>query len=210
MTDATSTSIDYVGSQGFVTTLGTDYDGIGGVYFVNITRSGTGVNWTMDIWTNYSTPKANLIINSVEPQSLTSSAGSTILADIEINNTGTLLAPASTLTAWLSVDGALSDLDLELGNISIPSLDINESQMVQFSGSVPASAQGGNYTFIVMADSDELLDEKSEADNEASANESILVDQKATACPTQNDGMSGSDAGEDETGAALLLSLIHI
>ena len=204
LTDASSTSIDYVGSQGFVTTLGTDYDGIGGVYFVNITRSGTGVNWTMDIWTNYSTPKANLIINSVEPQSLTSSAGSTVLADIEINNTGTLLAPASTLTAWLSVDGALSDLDLELGNISIPSLDINESQMVQFSGSVPASAQGGNYTFIVMADSDELIDEKSEDDNEASANESILVDQKATACPTQNDGMSGSDAGEDETGAALL------
>ena len=204
LTDAASTSVNYVGSSGLVTTLGTDYDGIGGVYFVNISRSGTGVNWTMDVWTNYSTPKANLAVTSVEPQSLTSSAGATLLADIEVINKGTLLAPASTITAWLSVDGTLSDLDLELGNMSIPSLDINESQILQFSGTVPASAQGGNYTLIVMSDSDELIDEKSEDDNEAAANESILVDQKATACPTQNDGMSGSDAGEDETGAAFL------
>jgi hypothetical protein len=164
LTDAASTSVNYVGSSGLVTTLGTDYDGIGGMYFVNISRSGTGVNWTMDVWTNYSTPKANLAVTSVEPQSLTSSAGATLLADIEVINKGTLLAPASTITAWLSVDGTLSDLDLELGNMSIPSLDINESQILQFSGTVPASAQGGNYTLIVMSDSDELIDEKSEDD----------------------------------------------
>ena len=204
LTDGASTTVDYVGTSGFVTTLGTDYDGIGGVYFVNISRSGTGVNWTMDVWTNYSTPKANLVINSIDPQSLTSSAGATLLADIEVNNTGTLLAPTSTLTAWLSVDGTLSDLDLELGNITVPSLDINESQILQFSGSVPSSAQGGNYTFIVMIDSNELIDEKSEADNEAAAEDNILVDAKATACPTQDDGMSGSDTGEDETGAYFL------
>ena len=36
LTDAASTSVNYVGSSGLVTTLGTDYDGLGGVYFVNI------------------------------------------------------------------------------------------------------------------------------------------------------------------------------
>mgnify|MGYP006075945671 CR=1 FL=1 len=203
LTDAADSMVDYVGSDGFVTTLGTTYDGIGGTYFLNVSMSGTGVNWTLDVWTNYSTPQSNLVIESIDAPA-TASAGSLISFEVEINNTGTLLAPTSMLTAWLSVDGALSDLDLELGNETAPSLDINESQMIQFSVTVPASAQGGNYTLIVMVDSDELIDEKSEFDNEGSPVEEILVDQKATSCPTQDDAMSGSDAGSDANGAYFL------
>ena len=193
-------SVDYVGTSGFVSTLATDYDGIGGTYFLNISYSGTGVNWTLDVWTNYSTPEPNLIINSIDAP-VTANAGTSFTFEVDVNNTGTLAAPTSTLTAWISVDGALSDLDMELGNASVPALDVNISQMVQLTGTIPANAQGGNYTLIVMVDSDEVIDEKSEFDNEGYAEEEVLVDVKATACPTQDDAGSGSDAGSDENGA---------
>ena len=203
LTDSGATTVDYVGTSGFVSTLATDYDGIGGTYFLNLSYSGTGVNWTLDVWTNYSTPEPNLIINSIDAPDV-GSAGASYTFEVDVNNTGTLLSPSSVLTAWLSVDGALSDLDIELANTTVPSLDINESQMVQVTGTIPANAQGGNYTLIVMVDSDELIDEKSEFDNEDSAEDLVLVDVKATACPTQDDAGSGSDAGSDENGAYFL------
>ena len=132
-------------------------------------------------------------------------AGSNLVVDVVVNNTGSLLAPASTLSAWLSVDGALSvDWDLPLGNTSVPSIDANQSDTVQFSGTIPANAQGGNYSVIVMVDSDELIDERNELDNEGMAEDELLVDQKATACPAQDDGGSGGDAGGDENTAYLL------
>jgi hypothetical protein len=144
-----------------------------------------------------------LIINSIDAPDA-ASAGTSYTFEVDVNNTGTLLSPSSVLTAWLSVDGTLSDLDIELANTTVPSLDINESQMVQVTGTIPANAQGGNYTLIVMVDSDELIDEKSEFDNEDSAEDLVLVDVKATACPTQDDAGSGSDAGSDENGAYFL------
>lgn len=204
LTTSNDDTVDYVGTQGFVTTKTDDYDGVEDTYFLNISRSGTAVNWTLDVWTNYSAPSANLIVSDVSAPT-TGVAGSNLVVDVVVNNTGSLLAPASTLSAWLSVDGALSvDWDLPLGNTSVPSIDANQSDTVQFSGTIPANAQGGNYSVIVMVDSDELIDERNELDNEGMAEDELLVDQKATACPTQDDGGSGGDAGGDENTAYLL------
>ena len=207
LTDSNSAEVDsstaFFGGDAIVTSSGGDFDGIGGTYFVNLSRSGTGVNWTLEVWTNYSTPKANLVIeNSSSP--LQASAGDTIDIDVEILNSGTIPSPASLLTAWLSVDIGLADHDVELGNLTLPSLDVNVSDMYQLSVTVPASTTGGNYSIIVMVDSDEQIDEKSEDDNMVLTPEEILIDTKETSCLAQNDASSGSDVGEDESTALAL------
>ena len=196
LTNAASTNIDSVGSSGFVTTVGTDYQGYGGVYFVNISRSGTGVNWTMDVWTNYSAPKANLVIDNATSFA-TTSAGSTIPIDIEASNTGILAAPSTLVSVLLSVDVGLADHDIEIGNTTIPSLDSNESGMYQISVVIPQNTPGGNYSLLIVADFDEQIDETNEEDNVFAIEEEILIDTKATSCPTQDDAGQGSDAGGD-------------
>ena len=51
LTTSNDDTVDYVGTQGFVTTKTDDYDGVEDTYFLNISRSGTAVNWTLDVWT---------------------------------------------------------------------------------------------------------------------------------------------------------------
>ena len=199
--------IDYAYSfgatDGSVSTFATSYDGVGGTYYVNLSRSGTGVDWTLDIWTNYSTPAANLVIENITAP-LAASAGNSITLDVEVNNSGTQIAPASLLTAWISVDGELADHDVEIGNMSISALDINESGIFQLSLIIPSNTPGGNYSILAMIDSDEQIDEKSESDNTGESFELILIDSKATSCPAQDDAMSGGDAGEDEATSVYL------
>ena len=200
LADGSLNSVDYAYSfgstEGSVTTFATSYDGVGGTYYVNLSRSGTGVNWTLDVWTNYSAPSPNLIIENVTAP-LASSAGSSITVNVEVNNTGTQIASASLLTAWLSVDNTLADHDVEIGNMSISSLDINETGLFQLSLIIPSNTLGGNYSILAMIDSDEQIDEKSESDNTGDSFELILIDTKATSCPSQDDAMSGGDAGGD-------------
>ena len=190
-------SAAFAGNDGSVSSLGTTFDGIGGTYYVNLSRSGTGVNWTLDVWTNYSTPAPNLLIENITGP-LSANTGDSITYDVEVNNTGTQLAPTSLLTAWLSVDGGLADHDIEIGNMSISALDINETGIFQLMVTIPSYVQGGNYTIIAMVDSDEQIDEKSDSDNTGNSFNQLLVDSKATSCPVQDDAMSGGDAGSDE------------
>ena len=189
-------SASFGGNDGAVSSLGTSYDGLSGTYYVNLSRSGTGVNWTLDIWTNYSSPAPNLVIENITAP-LTTNAGNSITVDVEVNNTGTLLASSSLLTAWLSVDGGLADHDVEIGNMSIAALDINETDIFQLMVTIPANAQGGNYSIIAMVDSDEQITEKNEMDNTDISFNLLLVDSKATSCPVQDDAASGVDVGED-------------
>ncbi len=207
LTDSNSAEVDsstaFFGGDATVTSSEGAFDGIGGTYYINLSRSGTGVNWTLEVWTNYSTPKANLVIeNSSSP--LQASAGDTIDIDVEVLNSGTIPAPASILTAWLSVDIGLADHDVELGNLTLPSIDVNVSDMYQLSVTVPASTTGGNYSIIVMVDSDEQIDEKIEDDNMVLTPDEILIDTKEVSCASQDDAASGGDAGEDESTAIVL------
>ena len=194
--DYVDSSASFSGNEGIVSTLGTSYDGMAGTYYVNLSRTGTGVNWTLDVWTNYSTPAPNLVIENITAP-LTANAGNSIAVNVEVNNTGTQLAPASLLTAWLSVDGALADHDVEIGNMSLAALDVNETDIFQLMVTLPANAQGGNYSIIAMVDSDEQINEKNEMDNTDISFNLLLVDSKATSCPAQDDAQSGGDAGDD-------------
>lgn len=196
-------SASFGGNEGLVSSLGTTYDGVAGTYYVNLSRSGTGVNWTLDVWTNYSSPAPNLVIENLSG-SLSATAGGGVIFDVEVNNTGTMLSPAALVTAWLSVDGGLADHDVEIGNMSIAALDINETGIFQLSATIPSSAQGGNYTVIAMVDSDEQIDEKNEDDNLGYSFEELLIDTKATSCPAQDDAMSGGDVGDDVASAYFL------
>lgn len=196
-------SASFGGNEGLVSSLGTMYDGVAGTYYVNLSRSGTGVNWTLDVWTNYSSPAPNLVIENLSG-SLTGTAGGGVVFDVEVNNTGTMLAPAALVTAWLSVDGGFADHDVEIGNMSIAALDINESGVFQLTATIPSNAQGGNYTVIAMVDSDEQIDEKNEDDNLGYSFEQLLVDTKATSCPVQDDAMSGGDVGDDAASSYFL------
>ena len=196
-------SASFGGNEGLVSSLGTTYDGVAGTYYVNLSRSGTGVNWTLDVWTNYSSPAPNLVIENLSG-SLSATAGGGVIFDVEVNNTGTMLSPAALVTAWLSVDGGLADHDVEIGNMSIAALDINETGIFQLSATIPTSAQGGNYTVIAMVDSDEQIDEKNEDDNLGYSFEELLIDTKATSCPAQDDAMSGGDVGDDVASAYFL------
>ena len=196
-------SASFGGNEGLVSSLGTTYDGVAGTYYVNLSRSGTGVNWTLDVWTNYSSPAPNLVIENLSG-SLSATAGGGVIFDVEVNNTGTMLSPAALVTAWLSVDGGLADHDVEIGNMSIAALDVNETGIFQLSATIPSTAQGGNYTVIAMVDSDEQIDEKNEDDNLGYSFEELLIDTKATSCPAQDDAMSGGDVGDDVASAYFL------
>ena len=191
------------GNDGVVSSIGTTFDGIAGTYYVNLSRSGTGVNWTLDVWTNYSAPAPNLVIENLSG-SISGTAGGGVILDVEVNNTGTMLAPSSLVTAWLSVDRGLADHDVEIGNVSISALDVNESGTFQLTASLPSNVQGGNYSIIAMVDSDEQIDEKNEDDNLGVSFDELLIDSKATSCPAQNDAMSGGDAGGDAASSYFL------
>ena len=202
--NSVDSDVVYFGGSGGVSTVGSSYDGIGDSYYVNLSRSGTGVNWTMDVWTNYSTPKANLVIDNATSFT-TSSSGSNVAVDFEASNLGRLAASSALVSVLLSVDSGLADHDIEIGNTTIPALDINESGMYQLTVVIPTSTPGGNYTLIVVADYDEQIDELNEEDNSFAIEDEILIDTKATSCPAQNDaieaGITSGDAGGDAASA---------
>ena len=180
----------------FTTTKGTNYDGVGGTYYLNMSSTGEAVDWTMQVWTNYSSPQADLIISQVSgPQNV--AAGSTISIDVIVNNTGTSGALSPLVSVFLSVDDNFADHDIEIGNISAGFIDVNQSQIVPIQATIPAGLQGGNYSLVAFVDYDEQISEKNEDNNFNFALDEVLVDTKATTCPPQDDAATGSDAGAD-------------
>ncbi|MDE0557961.1 MAG: hypothetical protein OSB30_05765 [Candidatus Poseidoniaceae archaeon] len=178
------------------TTLGTMFDGTGGTYFVNMSSTEDAVDWTMYVWTNYSTPLPDLIISEVSGP-LNAAAGNPISIDVIINNTGTSGALSPLVSVFLSVDDEFADHDIEIGNLSAGFIDANQSQLVQIQATIPAGLQGGNYSLIAVVDYDEQIVEKSEENNIGFAVDQLLVDTMATSCSSQDDAASGNDAGAD-------------
>lgn len=202
MLDAELTLANNIVDSGFgwgnntlkATTLGTIFDGTGGTYFVNMSSTGDAVDWTMYVWTNYSTPLPDLIISEVSGP-LNAAAGNTVSVDVVVNNTGTSGALSPLVSVFLSVDDEFADHDIEIGNISAGFIDVNQSQLVQIQATIPAGLQGGNYSLIAVVDHKEQIIEKTEDNNINFAIEQLLVDTMATSCSSQDDAASGSDVG---------------
>lgn len=186
-----------------ITTEGsTDYDATGGTFYLNISHSEGVGNYTLDVWTNYSVPKANLYFEEVSGP-LSANPGDTITISGILGNNGNLdLSNSTKVSAWLSVSDDWSEHDHEIGNTTISSLGINQTQSVQVSGAIPADIIEGNYSLLMLVDEDEMLDEKNEDDNEGLAEDLITIGTYPTSCPSsQNDALSGGDAGNDANNA---------
>ena len=185
-----------------VTTEGTDdYDATGGTFYLNVTHDEGIGNYTIDIWTNYSIPKSNMYFEEVSGPTSSNPGDSITVSGILGNNGNIDLNQSVTVSAWLSVSPDWSTLDHEIGNTTISTLAVNQTQNVQVSGVIPSLIIEGNYTLIMLVDNEELLDEKNEDDNELSAEDLIMVGNYPTACSSQNDALSGGDAGNDANSA---------
>lgn len=179
-----------------ISSLGSSYDGIGGTYYLNLSRSGDAVDWTMNVWTNYSIPQPDLFISEISGPT-NAAAGNPVSIDVIVNNSGTSGAASPLVSVYLSVDDELAEHDIEIGNFSAGFIDVNQSQLVQIQGMIPANLQGGNYSLLAVVDHDEKIAEKNEENNVIVAEDEILIDSKATSCPSQDDAASGGDAGSD-------------
>lgn len=185
-----------------VSTEGTDdYDATGGTFYLNVTHDEGAGNYTIDVWTNYSVPKANMYFEEVSGPT-TSNPGDSITVSGIMGNDGNIdLNQSVTVSAWLSVSNDWTNLDHEIGNTTISSLSVNQTQNVQVSGTIPSFIIEGNYSLIMLVDHEELLDEKNEDDNEMAAEDLIMVGNYPTSCSGQNDALSGGDAGNDANSA---------
>ena len=188
-----NTTVKEITSEG-----STDYDATGGIFYLNISHSEGVGNYTLDVWTNYSVPKTNLYFEEVSGP-LSANPGDTMTISGILGNNGNLdLSNSTKVSAWLSVSDDWSEHDHEIGNTTISSLGINQTQSVQVSGAIPTDIIEGNYSLIMLVDEDEILDEKNEDDNEDMAEDLITIGTYPTSCPTsQNDALSGGDAGND-------------
>ncbi|RZD47281.1 MAG: hypothetical protein CXT68_04465 [Methanobacteriota archaeon] len=182
-------------------TSGGDYDGDGGTFFVNISHSEGAGNYTLDVWTNYSAPAPNLFVEDVSGP-LTSNPGDSITIDFDISNDGKVdLSNSALVSAWLSVSTDWSEYDHEIGNTTISSVVVNGTTNGQINGLVPQDIIEGNYSIIVIVDGDEMIDEVNDDDNTGIADDQVQIGSIPSGCSSQNDALSGGDAGNDANNA---------
>lgn len=183
-------------------TSSTTWDGVNGTYFVNVSQWSGVSNYTLKVWTNFSVPAANLVIDSTSVPSA-ANHGDTITIDVTVNNTGTLdTAEVFSLKIWLSVDWGESWVDHQIANHSINGAIVNMSQVISVNAQIPYDLIGGKYRIFFELDSENVVDEKSEVDNTDMAANQITIGTIITSCPSsQDDGGSGGDAGANSPGA---------
>mgnify|MGYP003306695891 CR=1 FL=1 len=103
----------------------TDYEGVGGTYYINVSHYSGVSNYTLDVWTNQSIPAPDYTIDTV------TSAGSGMPGDsfdvtAVLENEGTVDGVASVaLTAILSVNTGVQWYDHEIGSISTSGIPMN-------------------------------------------------------------------------------------
>ncbi len=181
-------------------------DPLESVFFMSGNTSGNyfvWVNWWtgdgtygLDIWTNSSSPKSDLTVDSVVGPS-TANQGSTVQIDFTVNNIG----PAATNSSYdipiiLSTDTIYDSLDTLL-NVQIqgPTLSSGASQNMSEFVTIPTTLTSGNYYWIVWADGWGNLTEEDELNNN---DYSILATSIGNVTP-QNDGGSGADFPNNAT-----------
>ena len=179
----------------------TDYEGVGGTYYINVSHYSGISNYTLDVWTNQSIPAPDYTIDTV------TSAGSGIPGDsfdvtAVLENEGTVDGVASVaLTAILSVNTGVQWYDHEIGSTTTSGIPMNTNTSVTIPSTIPADIVEGGYYLYVVADQDDLILERDEDNNQQSRSGQFTVGNAETACASQNDAGMGGDAGNDTTGA---------
>ena len=182
-----------------VTSQDSSVENLAGTYYVNVTHFAGSGNYSMDVWTNFSVPIPNLAVDNVTFNQA-ANPGDVVPFDVTVINDGTQdLSDAFMAEVILSVDLGNTWVDHNLGNATWSNgLAINATQVVTVNGVIPTNIVEGEYNVFVVLDSDEMIEEKRETDNEVIAENTLTVGNGVNACPTpQDDASTGADIGED-------------
>ena len=179
----------------------TDYEGVGGTYYVNVSHYSGVSNYTLDVWTNQSIPAPDYTIDTV------TSAGSGQPGDMfdvtaVLENEGTVDGVSSVdLTVILSVNTGVDWYDHEIGSTTTSGIPVDTNTSVTISSTIPADIVEGGYYLYVVADQDDLILERDEENNQQTRSGQFTVGNAETSCATQNDAGMGGDAANNSAGA---------
>tara|TARA_Y100000994_G_scaffold192084_1_gene161311 strand:- start:801 stop:3359 length:2559 start_codon:yes stop_codon:yes gene_type:complete len=174
----------------------TAWEGVGDTYYVNVSHYSGVSNYTLDVWTNYSIPAPDLLIESVTGPS-SGMPGDAVTVAAMVNNNGTEDANSSFivrayLTAYLDVNW----FDYQIGETTVSSMAINTPQTVLIQSVLPTGLVEGEYYLFVVVDEDEMIEERDEDNNMLRKNTAFGVGNEETACNNQDDASTGADAGD--------------
>ena len=180
-----------------VSSKNTEEEGLAGDYFVNMSRYTGNGNYTLSVWTNFSIPAPNLVVDSLTlPQNV--NPGDTVAIDVSVTNDGTEDLNSSYLVdVYLSVDSGNDWYDHHLGNASSAGILVNTTQTVSINAPIPSSMIEGEYNVLVVLDESNVILEKDEDDNDYIHEEKMVIGAISTSCNLQDDGSTGSDAPND-------------
>ena len=174
-----------------VTSKNTEEEGLAGDYFINMSRYAGNGNYTLSVWTNFSIPAPNLVVDSLTlPQNV--NPGDTVAIDISVTNDGTEdLNSTYLVDVYLSVDFGNDWYDHHLGNASSAGILLNTTQTVSVNAPIPSSMIEGEYNLFVVLDEGDAVFEKNEEDNNYIHEEKMAIGVISTSCNLQDDGSTG-------------------
>ena len=179
----------------------TDYEGLAGTYYVNVSHYSGISNYTLDVWTNLSIPAPDYTIDTV------TSVGSGMPGDsfdvtAVLENEGTVDGVSNVeLTTILSVNTGVEWYDHEIGTTTTSGIPMDTNTSVTIPSTIPLDIVEGGYYLYVVADQDNLIEERDDDNNQQTRSGQFTVGNAETACASQNDAGMGGDAGNTTAGA---------
>jgi YD repeat-containing protein len=126
-------------------------------------RDKAGSNYTLKEFTVNVTALPDLQITRLQPP-VSAQAGQNVPVTVDVKNTGSGAAAASTLKIYW-VSGSVST---ELSSLPIPIVAAGQTVTLGTNVTIPASAASGSYSLLAKADSENVVNESAEDNNTAS------------------------------------------
>ena len=168
-------------------------------YFIWVNWWGGSGVYGLDVWTNNSTPKPDLTVDSVVCPSV-ANLGDTVQIDFNVNNIGSVLTMNPyDISIILSSDTVYDTSDLIL-NIQIqgPNLNSMSTQQMSENVTIPTTlANNSTYYWIIWADAWGNLTEENELNNLDYSFFPTTIGNP----PSQNDASTGADLADNATNA---------
>ena len=179
----------------------TDYEGVGGTYYINVSHYSGVSNYTLDVWTNQSIPAPDYTIDSVTSAG-SGQPGDSFDVTAVLENQGTVDGVANVeLNVILSVNSGVEWYDHEIGSTTTAGIPIDTNTSVTITSTIPLDIVEGEYYLYVVADQDDLILERDETNNQLARTGQFSIGNAETSCATQNDGGMGGDAADNTAGA---------
>ena len=175
----------------------TDYEGVGGTYYINVTHYSGLSNYTLDVWTNQSIPAPDYTIDTITSQG-SGQLGDSFDVTAVLENEGTVDGVANVeMIAILSVNTGVDWYDHEIGSTTTSGIPLDTNTSVTIPATIPTDLVPGDYYLYVVVDQDDLVLERDEGNNQQSRTGQFSVGSAETSCVSQNDASLGGDAGNN-------------